>query len=50
MSAFLNRMNSRLKADRRLIVVYCVIYFLWGLAMNWIGIQGLHDRYCVFAP
>lgn len=39
MSAFLNRMNSRLKAGRRLIVVYCVIYFLWGLAMNWIGIQ-----------
>ena len=25
--------------DRRLILTYCVIYFVWGLGMNWVGQQ-----------
>lgn len=23
--------------DRRLILVYCTVYFTWGMAMNWFG-------------
>ena len=29
----------RLKVDRKLVLTYCVVYFLWGLAMNWVGQQ-----------
>ncbi len=30
---------SRLKADSRLIFLYCTVYFFWGLGMNWFGIS-----------
>ena len=30
---------ERLKADPKLILVYCVVYFSWGLLMNWFGAQ-----------
>ncbi len=28
---------SRLKVDLRLVLIYVVVYFLWGMMMNWIG-------------
>ena len=31
--------KPKLQVDRRLILTYCIIYFLWGLGMNWIGQQ-----------
>ncbi|MEM8927457.1 MAG: hypothetical protein AAGC45_04585 [Bacteroidota bacterium] len=31
--------KPKLQVDGRLILTYCTIYFLWGLAMNWVGQQ-----------
>lgn len=30
---------ARLKADPKLILTYCAVYFSWGLLMNWFGAQ-----------
>jgi len=35
----LNWARTKLKVDRRLIIVYCIVYFLWGMGMNWFGSQ-----------
>ncbi|AYN68122.1 hypothetical protein D1013_12440 [Euzebyella marina] len=29
--------KTQLNVDKRLIAIYCVVYFLWGLLMNWFG-------------
>ncbi len=29
----------RLRADKRLIALYCVVYFIWGFGMDWFGTQ-----------
>jgi hypothetical protein len=29
----------RLQVDKRLIALYCLVYFVWGLGMNWFGAQ-----------
>lgn len=39
MNTFLAWAKPKLKVDARLIFVYCTVYFLWGLGMNWLGIQ-----------
>ncbi|RKN81224.1 hypothetical protein [Ulvibacterium marinum] len=39
MKEFLKWALPRLKVDRRLILIYCIVYFLWGLGMNWFGTQ-----------
>lgn len=39
MNEFLEFAKRKLNVDRRLILVYCLIYFLWGLGMNWFGTQ-----------
>jgi hypothetical protein len=39
LSQFVDWVKSKLNVDRRLILIYCVVYFLWGLAMNWFGTQ-----------
>lgn len=31
--------KSKLMVDKRLIAIYCVVYFLWGLGMNWFGTE-----------
>lgn len=28
---------SKLKVDKRLILIYCLVYFSWGMLMNWFG-------------
>ncbi|AWX46155.1 hypothetical protein HME9304_03187 [Flagellimonas maritima] len=30
---------QKLNVDKQLLLLYCVIYFLWGLGMNWFGAQ-----------
>ena len=39
MQEFLELAKKKLNVDRRLILVYCLVYFLWGLGMNWFGTQ-----------
>ncbi|QLG46952.1 hypothetical protein [Costertonia aggregata] len=31
--------KAKLNVDKRLILLYCIIYFIWGLGMNWFGIR-----------
>lgn len=37
MSVFIEWAKTRLQVDMRLIVIYSVLYFCWGLLMNWFG-------------
>lgn len=37
MNDFLQYAKAKLKADWRLILIYCLVYSLWGLGMNWFG-------------
>jgi hypothetical protein len=31
--------KARLNVDSRLIAIYCVVYFSWGMLMNWFGTE-----------
>jgi len=37
MNEFITYAKSKLKEDKRLIITYCIVYFLWGLGMNKFG-------------
>jgi len=37
MSEFIQWAKSKLKVDKRLIVIYCILYFSWGMLMDWFG-------------
>ncbi len=37
MQSFLNWAIQKLKADKRLILIYVIVYFTWGLCMNYFG-------------
>lgn len=37
MKEFLHWAKAKLQVDPRLLIIYCVLYFLWGLTMNWFG-------------
>nr|WP_299345434.1 hypothetical protein [Allomuricauda sp.] len=39
MNSFLRFVLKKVNIDKRLLAVYCVVYFLWGLGMNWFGQQ-----------
>ncbi|WP_299537105.1 hypothetical protein [Ulvibacterium sp.] len=39
MKEFLQWALPRLQVDKRLILIYCIVYFVWGLGMNWFGTQ-----------
>lgn len=39
MIEFLDWAKAKLNVDRRLVALYCLVYFLWGLGMNWFGAQ-----------
>ncbi|NAS13186.1 hypothetical protein [Poritiphilus flavus] len=39
MKTFLEFAKLKLNVDNRLVMVYCVLYFLWGLGMNWFGAE-----------
>ncbi|MUH36215.1 hypothetical protein D9O36_10210 [Zobellia amurskyensis] len=37
MSDFWNWAKPKLLVDNRLIALYCIVYFTWGMVMNWFG-------------
>ena len=39
MKEFLDWTKSKLNVDKRLIAIYCIVYFIWGMAMDWFGAQ-----------
>lgn len=39
MKSFFEYAKQKFKVDRRLVLLYCGVYLVWGLAMNWVGIQ-----------
>ncbi|WP_396637754.1 hypothetical protein [Maribacter sp. R77961] len=39
MKDFLDWAKAQLKVDKRLLLVYCTVYFMWGLGMNWFGTE-----------
>lgn len=39
MTEFLNWAKTKLNVDKRLIALYCIVYFLWGMLMDWFGTQ-----------
>ena len=39
MIEFLKWARVKFNVDIKLILIYCVVYFLWGMMMNWFGTQ-----------
>ncbi|WP_350285769.1 hypothetical protein [uncultured Croceitalea sp.] len=39
MKTILDFVKEKLTVDKRLILLYCVVYFSWGMVMNWFGAQ-----------
>ncbi|UOY06472.1 hypothetical protein L0P88_21430 [Muricauda sp. SCSIO 64092] len=39
MNQFWTWARPKLTVDKRLLFTYCVVYFIWGMAMNWVGQQ-----------
>ncbi len=39
MQEFFRWAKSQLQVDKRLVLVYAVMYFLWGMGMDWFGTQ-----------
>ncbi|UII79478.1 hypothetical protein [Flagellimonas sp. CMM7] len=39
MKEFWSFVLEKVNVDKRLLVIYCTVYFLWGLGMNWFGAQ-----------
>ena len=37
MNRFWEFAKKKFNVDRRLILIYCIVYFLWGLGMHWFG-------------
>ena len=37
MIAFLEWARTKLRVERRLLLIYIIVYFLWGTGMNWFG-------------
>ena len=39
MNQFWTWARPKLTVDKRLLFTYCLVYFIWGMAMNWVGQQ-----------
>ena len=39
MKEFITYAKQKLSVDKRLIGIYCIVYFLWGMGMDWFGTQ-----------
>ncbi len=39
MSEIIDWVKHKLNVEKKLVVIYCVVYFLWGLGMNWFGAE-----------
>ena len=33
----IHQLKSKLAVDGRVLLIYCIIYFSWGMGMNWFG-------------
>ncbi len=39
MTIFLNWARTQLQVDKKLLFLYCIVYFSWGMLMDWFGTQ-----------
>jgi len=39
MKEFFAHIRQKMNVDKRLVILYCLVYFLWGLGMDWFGAQ-----------
>lgn len=39
MDKIITFIKSKFKVDKRLLILYCIVYFLWGMLMDWFGTQ-----------
>lgn len=39
MTEFLQWAKAKINVDKRLILTYCIVYFTWGMLMNWFGAE-----------
>lgn len=39
MKEFWNFVLQKVSVDKRLLAIYCIVYFLWGTGMDWFGEQ-----------
>ncbi len=39
MNQFWTWARPKLTVDKRLLFTYCIVYFIWGMTMNWVGQQ-----------
>jgi len=39
MTDFMNWAKTKLIVDKRLIAIYCILYFSWGMLMDWFGTE-----------
>ncbi len=39
MSEIIDWIKSKLNVEKKLVLIYCIVYFFWGLGMNWFGIE-----------
>ncbi|SHG29215.1 hypothetical protein [Flagellimonas flava] len=39
MKEFVNFVLQKVNVDKRLLAVYCLVYFAWGMGMDWFGKQ-----------
>lgn len=37
--SFITWATTKLKVDKRLIIIYCIVYLIWGTFMNWFGAE-----------
>ncbi len=37
MIAFLKWARAKINVNRRIIFIYCIVYFTWGMGMDWFG-------------
>ncbi len=39
MTEFIKWAKAQLRVDTKLILTYCIVYFSWGMVMDWFGTQ-----------
>jgi len=39
MTEFIEWARLQFQVDKRLLLIYCLLYFFWGLGMNWFGTE-----------
>ncbi len=39
MNDFIAFVKTKINVDKRLIAIYCIVYFSWGMLMDWVGTE-----------